>query len=114
MATTVKCTICNNEYEVCNSCLEQKTFKPWRTVTDTIGHYKIYLAIHGYTVSKNKLKARKELKNCDLSDLEYFKPEIKNVIKEIMAEQKKNKISFKKTEENTDEEIEIKTNIVDE
>lgn len=105
MATTVKCTICNKEYEVCNSCLEQRTFKPWKTVTDTIEHYKIYLAIHGYTVSKDKEKAKDELQGCNLNDLENFKPEIKAVIKEIMAESKKSKAASKK------ENIEIETNI---
>lgn len=85
MATTVKCTICNNKYEICNTCKSQKIFKPWRTVTDTIEHYKIYLAIHSYTVSNNKELAREELQKCDLTGLESFNPEIKSVIKEIMA-----------------------------
>lgn len=108
MATTVKCTICNNEYEVCNTCKNQKIFKPWRTVTDTIEHYKIYLTIHGYTVTKNKEQARKELENCDLSGLESFNPEIKSVIKEIMTgnegavEPVKVEASYKKRKEYTE------------
>ncbi len=83
------CSICNKGYHICHSCTEQKSIKPWRSVTDTIEHYKIYMAIHGYTLSKNKVSAKKELKNCDLSGLESFNPEIKSVIKEIMAEPKK-------------------------
>lgn len=106
------CSICGKGYHICNSCKEQKTFTPWRTVADSIEHYKIYLSIHGYSISKDKENAKNELENCDLSDLESFKPEVKAVIKEIMTETKRTKIISKKEkfEENTD----IKTEDVDE
>lgn len=100
------CTICGNGYHICNSCLEQKSFKPWRSVVDSIEHYKIYLAIHGYTVSNDKESAKEELQKCDLSDLEHFKPEIKSVIKGIMAEPKRAKITSKKNDKEKLEEIE--------
>lgn len=80
------CSICNKGYHICNSCKNERRFKPWRTVTDTIEHYKIYMVIHGYTVTKNREQAKDELQNCDLSDMESFKSEIKSVIQEIMAE----------------------------
>lgn len=108
------CEICNEGYHVCRSCLEQRTFKSWKTVTDTIEHYKIYLAIHGYTVSKDKEKTKAELQDCDLSGLENFKPEIKAVIKEIMTETKKSKTTSKKEKENIEVETEIKTDDVNE
>lgn len=98
------CSICGQGYHVCNSCLEQKTFKPWRSITDSIEHYKIYLAIHGYTVSKDKEKAKTELQNCDLSGSENFKSEIKAVMKEIMAEPRKTRTVSKKTTENPETE----------
>lgn len=82
------CSVCGRGYHICRTCLEQKTFKSWRTVTDTIGHYKIYLAVHGYAISKDKDKAKAELQSCDLSDSGNFNPEIKAVIEEIMAEPK--------------------------
>ena len=106
------CSICGKGYRVCNTCLEQKTFKPWRTVTDSIEHYKIYLAIHGYTVSGNKETAKSELQDCDLTDINNFKPEIKSVIKEIMADSKKVKSTLKK--ENIEVKTEIKTDDVNE
>ena len=90
------CSICGAGYTKCNSCAEQRSLKPWKSVTDSIEHYKIYLALHGYTLSKNKDAAKQELNNCNLSDLENFKPEIKAVIKEIMAEPKKTKTVSKK------------------
>ncbi len=80
------CSICGHKYHICSSCPEQKKFRPWRTVTDTIEHYKIYMAIHGYTITKDRETAKTELQNCDLSGLENFNPEIKAVIKEILAE----------------------------
>lgn len=90
------CAICNEGYHICNTCKNQNVFKPWRTVTDTVEHYKIYLAIHGFTVTKNKEQAKKELVKCDLSGLESFNPEIKSVINEIMETSVKQKIVSKK------------------
>lgn len=79
-----RCSICGEGYHLCKSCSDIKSFLPWRTVTDTVGHYLIYTAIHGYTISKDKVKARDELKKCDLSELSKFAPEIQKVISEIM------------------------------
>lgn len=93
------CKICDQGYHICNTCKNQKIFKPWRTVTDTIEHYKIYLAIHSYTISKNKELAKEELQKCNLTGLESFNPEIKSVIKEIMETPVKVKISSRKRKE---------------
>lgn len=101
--TNAYCSICGRPYKVCRTCAEQKTFKPWRTVADTIEHYKIYMAIHSYTVSKNKERAKKELEKCDLSGLEEFNPEIKKVIKGIMAKPKVQKTVVKKEKTEQDE-----------
>ena len=99
------CSICNSGYHVCNSCKDEKTFKPWRTVADSIEHYKIYLAIYGYTMTKDKITARKELQSCNLEGLENFKPEIQSVIKDIMTETRKSKNISKK--ENMESENDI-------
>ena len=102
------CKICGQGYHVCNSCQNQKVFKPWRSIVDSIEHYKIYLAIHSYTISKNKELAKEELQMCNLTGLESFNPEIKSVIKEIMAgnegtvEPVKVKTSYKKRKEYTE------------
>ncbi len=86
------CSICGEGYHLCSTCQNTKSFKPWRTVTDTIAHYKIYMAIHGYTISKDKKEAKRQLETCDLSGLDNFKPEIKSVIKEILKEPDKEEI----------------------
>ena len=72
------CAICGCGYYLCKSCQDQKKIKPWRSVTDTIEHYKIYMAIYGYTISGNKELAQSELQKCNL--------EIKSVINEILNE----------------------------
>lgn len=100
-----KCKICNREYDVCNTCESQKKLRPWRTVVDSVEHYKIYLALHGYTISKDKVRAKVALQNCDLSDLKNFNPEIKAVIKEIMAEPSKNKKVSSKGKRTKDNDI---------
>ena len=79
-----RCSICGEGYHLCKTCSDVKSFLPWRTVTDTVGHYLIYTAIHGYTISKDKTKAKSELEKCDLSELKKFNPEIQLVINEIM------------------------------
>ncbi|MDE6950607.1 MAG: hypothetical protein K2P64_06810 [Lachnospiraceae bacterium] len=79
------CSICNKGYHICGTCKKEKNFKPWRRVTDTAEHYKIYMAIHGYAITKNKEQAGAELQHCDLSDMNSFKPEIRAVIEEITA-----------------------------
>jgi len=99
------CSICNNGYYLCSSCKNERKFKPWRTVTDTIEHYKIYMAIHGYTVTKNKDIAKAELQNCDLSDMSSFKDEIKKVINEIMTEPVKVKPVSKTRKNKIDAEL---------
>lgn len=101
------CDICGKPYRVCNSCKEVKSFTPWRTVTDTMQHYLIFLALSEYTKTKDKEKAKEELSKCDLSELDTFNENIKTVIREIMAEGKE-KIVETVSEENIKENVEIK------
>ena len=99
------CDICGKKYHVCNSCKEVKSFTPWRTVTDTMQHYIIFLALSEYTKTKDKEKAKEELSKCDLSELDTFNENIKSVIKEIMAEEK---IVETVSKETVEENVEIK------
>lgn len=101
------CDICGKKYHICSSCKEVKSFTPWRTVTDTMQHYLIFLALSEYTKTKDKEKAKEELSKCDLSELDTFNENIKIVIKEIMAEEK-GKIVETVSEETVEENVEIK------
>ena len=83
------CAICGKPYRVCNTCQNIKSFTPWRTVTDTLPHYIIYLAVYNYNKTKNKDAAKEALLKCDLSELETFDEDIKKTIKEIIGDDKK-------------------------
>jgi hypothetical protein len=84
-----QCAICGEKYHFCIDCGNAKSFTPWRTIVDTIEHYKIYMVIRDY-VNKNidKVEAKKQLSQCNLSGLENFIPEIKAAIEDIMIEEK--------------------------
>ena len=99
------CDICGKKYHICSSCKEVKSFTPWRTVTDTMQHYLIFLSLSEYTKTKDKEKAKEELSKCDLSELDTFNENIKSAIKEIMAEEK---IVETVSEETVEENVEIK------
>ena len=97
------CKICGRGYHSCSSCSEQKNIRPWRSIVDSIEHYKIYMAIHEYSISKNKEKAKQELLSCDLSDLETFNPEIKTVVHKIMSDPPKMKSSARNRKTNAED-----------
>lgn len=80
------CSICSKKYHLCKSCEDIESFSPWRTVTDTIDCYKIFLVLSEYTKTKNKEQAKKELSTCNLKEKDAFAPHIKAAIDEIMAE----------------------------
>ena len=101
------CDICGKKYHICSSCKEVKSFTPWRTVTDTMQHYLIFLALSEYTKTKDKEKAKEELSKCDLSELDTFNENIKTAIKEIMADGKE-KVVETVSEETVEENVEIK------
>lgn len=104
------CSICGKGYHLCQTCSDQKMIKPWRTITDSIEHFKIYTAIHGYTISKDKETAKNELQKCDLTGLEEFNLEIKSVIKEIMKEPIKIKPVTKVKKIKVEDKTEIENN----
>lgn len=90
------CDICGKKYHTCITCKSVKTFKPWRTITDTIECYKIYMIIHDYTNNAiTREKAKEELSACVLPS--ELQPHIKNVIDEIMNVEKTT-VKSKKTE----------------
>lgn len=80
-----KCAICGAMYYACNDCTNTKSFTPWRVITDTISHYKIYMIIRDYHNGvMTKEEAKEKLTACDLSEKNSFQPEIRDKINEIL------------------------------
>ena len=101
------CAICGQPYKICRTCQEIKSFTPWRTITDTLQHYTLFLVLSEYSRTKDKAKAKDELSKCDLSEKELFKDSVKNMIDEIMKEDTI-KIIEETSEETVEENVEIK------
>ena len=101
------CAICGKPYEICRTCQEIKSFTPWRTITDTLQHYTLFLVLSEYSRTKDKAKAKDELSKCDLSEKELFKDSVKNMIDEIMKEDTI-KIIEETSEETVEENVGIK------
>ena len=101
------CSICGKPYKICRTCQEIKSFTPWRTITDTLQHYTLFLVLSEYSRTKDKAKAKDELLKCDLSEKESFKDSVKNMIDEIMKEDTI-KIVEETSEDTVEENVEIK------
>ena len=101
------CAICGQPYKICRTCQEIKSFTPWRTITDTLQHYTLFLVLSEYSRTKDKAKAKDELSKCDLSEKELFKDSVKNMIDEIMKEDTI-KIIEETSEETVEENVGIK------
>ena len=101
------CAICGQPYKICRTCQEIKSFTPWRTITDTLQHYTLFLVLSEYSRTKDKTKAKDELLKCDLSEKESFKDSVKNMIDEIMKEDAI-KIIEEISEKTVEENVEIK------
>lgn len=83
------CSICGKEYYACLSCRDALKANPWKIHTDTSEHYKVYQIIHGLSTKVyTKDEARSKLKNINLSDVESFRPHIKEIVKDILKEEK--------------------------
>jgi hypothetical protein len=79
------CSICGSKYHACVGCSDVKSFTPWKTIVDTIEHYKIFIILRDYTNQTIDVnEAKKLLLQRDLVGLENFNLEIKNVIGEIL------------------------------
>lgn len=110
------CAICGSPYHVCMSCIDSMRLSPWKIHTDTSEHFKVYQIIHGFTSSVySKDEARIKLKNVDLRDLESFKPNIKEIIKDILKEETVIEpvvVEIAESEDNMVEDVEKTENIV--
>lgn len=80
------CIICGKEYDACLSCKDKISLRPWKTVTDTIDCYKLFLILAQFNKgSLTKDVAKKQLSNIKYN-LDELKEHDKKVILEIISE----------------------------
>lgn len=83
------CSICGKPYYICMSCKDSIQLHPWKSFTDTAEHYKVFQVVRGFSTNVyTKGEAKAKLKNINLDDLESFRPHIKQIIKDILKEEK--------------------------
>lgn len=83
------CSICGKEYHACLSCRDSMNANPWKIYTDTSEHYKVFQVVRGYNTNLyTKDEARAKFKNINLDDIESFRPHIKEIVKDILKEEK--------------------------
>lgn len=83
------CKICGKPYYVCMSCADSMKAHPWKIFTDTSEHYKIFQVVRGLSTGVyTKDEGKKKFKNIDLRDIESFRPHIKDIIKDVLKEEK--------------------------
>lgn len=78
------CALCGTGYHACDSCSKEKTITPWRSLTDTVEHYKVFMVLRDYKNNViNREKAQELLSGLDLSDKESYKDNAKSVLSDI-------------------------------
>ena len=79
------CTVCGKPYKTCLSCKGLNITKPWRSITDTVNCYKIFLVLNQY----NNHHITKEAAKRQLEEIPFIKKDLKqsiqNEIDAIMA-----------------------------
>lgn len=83
------CSICGKEYYACLSCSDAMKLHPFKSFTDTAEHFKVFQVVRGLSTGVyTKDEAKEKLKNIDLTDIESFRPHIRDIIKDVLKEEK--------------------------
>lgn len=83
------CGICGNPYYLCMSCKDAMSVHPWKAFCDTAPHYQVFQIVKGYNTNVyTKDEAKDKLKNINLEDMDSFRPHIKQIIEDILKEEK--------------------------
>lgn len=83
------CSICGKSYHLCLSCSDAMKLHPWKTYTDTQECFKVFQVVRGFSTGVyTKDEAKEKLQNVDLKDIDSFRPHIKEIVKDILKEEK--------------------------
>lgn len=83
------CSICGRPYYKCISCRDKMALNPWKAFCDTAEHYKVHQVISGFNSGiYTKEEAKDKFNNIDISDVKDFRPNIKQIVEDIIKEDK--------------------------
>lgn len=101
-----KCVVCGKCYYLCMSCKDKMKLRPYRVLTDTSEHYKIFQIIKAYNEGiYNKKDAQKALFNIDVSDKDTYVESVRKTLNKILADDK----DIPKVDKTINVEVEKKT-----
>lgn len=84
-----KCVVCGKDYYLCMSCKDKIKLRPYRVLTDTSEHYKIFQIIKAYNEGiYNKKDAQKALSNIDVSDKDTYIESVRKTLDKILTDDK--------------------------
>ena len=82
------CSICGRPYYKCISCRDTMALNPWKILCCSSQHYQVHQVIKGRNSGVyTKDEAKNRLKNIDIN-IEDFKPRIKQIVEDILKEDK--------------------------
>ena len=83
------CSICGRPYYKCISCKDAMALNPWKSFCDTAEHYKVHQIIRAFNGGVyTKDEARDKFKCVDIFDINEFRPNIKQIVEDILKEDK--------------------------
>ena len=101
------CSICGSEYHVCLSCKDKMKLHPYKIYCCSPSHFQVFQVVRGFSTGVyDKDEAKEKFKNIDLTDIESFRPHIRNIIKDIIKEDKVVVETTEKIESTVVEDIE--------
>ena len=100
------CKICGKPYYACMSCADSMKAHPWKAFTDTANCYKVFQVVRGLSTGVyTKDEAKEKFKNINLEDIEFFRPHIRDIIKDVLKEDKVVVETTKKIENTVVEDV---------
>lgn len=92
MSNVRKCVVCGNNYRYCPNCSQYKNKPSWYSLYCSENCKDINYLFRDYnSKSKSMSELRKTLQTCDLSRKEYFREDIKKMIKNLNGGKRKKK-----------------------
>lgn len=83
------CSICGKEYYACLSCSDAMKLHPYKIHCCSPSHFQVFQVVRGLSTGVyTRDEAKEKFKNIDLTDIESFRPHIRDIVKDVLKEDK--------------------------